>query len=376
MSKGGRFEKKKQRSSKKIALIVACVIAASVLGMVAFAATYVNGMLNDVNHVEIAAVQEAEPIQMAAKVETKPEVPVVAEAVVATEPVTAAEPAATTAKTVKLASKNERINMLVVAKPVWEEGKRLTKTMILCTLDTGTKNMTLTPLLGNTLVEVPAYKKYAGGQATLDAVYGMGAAYGNGTAGSMELMNQTLYNNFGVKVDQNFEMDLQVLARVIGRLNSIELEITEAEAAYLTKAAGKEIKAGVQEMNGTLAQQFVKMWADKEAENIDAIYGQKRVLNGIMQKVRSEYIFALEPIVKDTMPSITTTMNYDEFKGFLISMVPMVRSLNVESGDSCPAEFEAQMMDLDGDGTEEEVLTFNAEQVTKVMRALTEGEQE
>jgi len=374
MSKGGRFEKKNQRSGKKIALIIACVIAASVLGMVAFAATYVNGMLNDVNHVEVAAVQETQPVQLAAKVETKTEAPV-ADAAVATEPVTAAKPVAATAvNTVKLASKGERINMLVVAKPVWEEGKRLTKTMILCTLDTGTKNMTLTPLLENTLVEVPAYKKYAGGQATLDSVYGLGAAYGNGTAGSMELMNQTLYDNFGVKIDQNFEMDLQVLARVIGRLQSIQIDITETEAAYLTKATGKEIKAGVQEMNGTLAQQFVKMWADEEAEGVDTINGQKRVLNGIMQKVRNDYIFALEPIVRDTMPSITTSMNYDEFKGFLVSMVPMVRSLAVDNGDPCPAEFETKMMDVDGNGTEEEVLTFDTEQIAKVMRELTEGE--
>lgn len=375
MSKGGRFEKKNQRSSKKIALIIACVIAASVLGVVAFAATYVNGMLNNVNHVEVAAIQETEPVRLAAQAEPKAEENLVVSAAPAATVAATAEPAATTAAAAKPAVKGEHINMLVVGKPVWEEGKRLTKTMILCSLDTATKNMTLTPLLGNTLVEAPAYKKYAGGQVTLDTIYALGSTYGNGTAGSMELINQTLYNNFGVKVDQNFEMDLQVLARVIGRLNSIEIEITDAEAAYLTKVMGQEIKPGTQDMSGTLAQQFVKMWADENAEGINAINGQKRVLNGIMQKVRSDYIFALEPIVRDTMPSITTSMNYDEFKGFLVSLVPMVRSLNVESSDACPAEFEAKMMDVDGNGTEEEVLTFNAEQVSKVMRALTEGQE-
>ena len=241
MSKGGRFEKKNQRSSKKIALIIACVIAASVLGVVAFAATYVNGMLNDVNHVEVAAIQETEPVRLAAQAEPKAEENLVVSAAPAATVAATAEPAATTAAAAKPAVKGEHINMLVVGKPVWEEGKRLTKTMILCSLDTATKNMTLTPLLGNTLVEAPAYKKYAGGQVTLDTIYALGSTYGNGTAGSMELINQTLYNNFGVKVDQNFEMDLQVLARVIGRLNSIEIEITDAEAAYLTKVMGQEI---------------------------------------------------------------------------------------------------------------------------------------
>jgi len=376
MSKGGRFEKKKQRSSKKIALIVACVVAASVLGMVAFAATYVNGMLNDVNYVEVASVVEEQPISMAAKLE-----PVAQEAAVVTvaEETTKVEniaKAEIAAKAEKPAEKGELMNFLIVGKPIWEDGKRLTKTLLLCTLDTGSKAVTLTPLQENALVEAPAYKNYAGGQVTLGSVYAMGSAYGNGTAGSMEFMNKTLYKNFGIEVDKNFEMDMQVLARIVTRLGFVKIELTEAEAAYLSEAMKKEVKSGEQEMNGTMAREFIKMWADEEAEGIDSLIGQKKIFNGILQKIRSEYIMSLEPIARETMPSITTSMTQSEFEYFMISMVPMLRKMNFESGDACPAEFEAQMMDLDGDGTEEEVLTFNAEQVTKVMRALTEGEQE
>ena len=83
-------------------------------------------------------------------------------------------------------------------------------------------------------------------------------------------------------------------------------------------------------------QYYLFVWADEEAEGINALSGQKRMFEGIVQKVRTQYVGDLETIVKDIMPSITTSMPWHEFRQFLVSLLPMVRNLTIENGGTIP----------------------------------------
>lgn len=375
MSKGKYLRKK--TPGGKILRTVICVLAVLVLGVGIGSGIYVNGMLNGVNHVAVPAMAYQNTDETEAPAEQPAETVganAATEAAVATEAAAATE--AVMAAKGGTASKPEDFqNYLIVCKPVKKDGTvKVTDTMIVCTLNKATKNMTLTSLMADALVEVPQYKKYGGGQATLNTVYGLGATYGGGTAGSMELMNLTLYKNFGIEIDKNFELDLQVLARVVSRLKSVKIDLAEEEAKYLTEATGKTVEAGKQSMDGNLAKEYIAMWADEDAEGISAISGQKKLFEAIVDKVRTQYVSDLENIVKDTMPSITTSMTYMEFREFLISLLPMVRKMVIENGGTCPVDYQATVMDVNGDGTEEEVFTFDVAQTTKTMRAITKGE--
>lgn len=338
MSKGGRYIKKTApRSGRKTALIVICVLAVLVLGIGGGVGIYVNSMLNGVNHVEVAKVDYSQTLAATEATEAadgaQENTEAAGETVAATEATAATEAAVSAAA----AKPEDSQNFLIVCKPVKKDGTvKVTDTMILCTLSKSAKTMTLTSLLADATVEVPQYKKYGGGQEKLNTVYGLGATYGGGTAGSMELMNQTLYNNFGIEIDKNFELDLQVLAKVVTRLNSVKINFTEAEAKYLSEATGKEIKTGEQSMDGALAKEYIEMWADEAAADIDDLSGQKKLFEGIVNKVRTQYVSDLENIVKDTMPSITTSMTYMEFREFLISLLPLVRKLVIENGGTLP----------------------------------------
>lgn len=63
----------------------------------------------------------------------------------------------------------------------------------------------MTSLLRDSFVKMPDYKGRTGGRIKLTTIYHLGSTYGDGVSGSMELMNQTLYDNFGIEVDHNFE---------------------------------------------------------------------------------------------------------------------------------------------------------------------------
>ena len=329
----GRYERKVEaapRKGMKAMVIAVCVLAVLVLGVGTAAGLYVNSLLNGINHVEV------EPIQYAASAQNAEEPKVVsladpvdrtAIAEDVTEPATESKPVAENVE-----------NYLIVCKPVKKDGSvKVTDTMILCEMNRTTKTMTMYALDPEATVQVPAYKKYSGGEAAMNTVYGLGATYCGGTAGAMALINQTIYDNFGIEVHQNFELDLKVFARIVLRLDGVQMDLNKEEAAYLTEAMGQEIKEGKQTMDKKLADAFIAMWADEEAEHINALSGQKRLFEGIVQKVRTQYVADLESIVKDVMPSVTTSMQWHEFRQFLVSLLPMVRSLAIENGGTLPA---------------------------------------
>ena len=332
MSKRGRYERKvaaAPRKGVKAMLITVCVLAVLVLGVGTAAGLYVNSLLGGINHVEVEQIQYAAPAQKTDDVKVVSLADPIDRTAIAEDVTEPAEEKKNVEEKVE--------NYLIVCKPVKKDGKvKVTDTMILCSMNRTTKTMTMSALDPEATVQVPAYKKYKGEEAALNTVYGLGATYCGGTAGAMTLMNQTLYDNFDIRVDRNFEFDLKVLARIVLRLDGIKIDIKKEEAAYLTEAMGKEIKEGQQTMDQKLADEFIAMWADEEAEGINALSGQKRMFEGIVQKVRTQYVGDLETIVKDIMPSITTSMKWHEFRQFLVSLLPMVRNLTIENGGTIP----------------------------------------
>jgi len=375
MSKGGRFEKKTSRKGKLVGIIVICMLLASVLGVVVFANSYANDMLDEVNHVEVAKIDysqfpvvEEEKIQMQAETAEVPAAP--AEETKAAAPTEAAK-----AKAAEKYNPEDFVNMLIVCKPAKETGEEgyVTQTMVLCTLNTKSKVMTMTALEEDAYVTTPEYKGHASQQMKLNAVYNTGAKYGNGKSGSMEFMNQTLYNNFGIEVDQNFEIDFQLFAKVVNRLKDVDLELSEEEAKYLSEQTKTELKAGKVKMDGQLATEYVKMWDHEEESGVTSISGQRKMVEAIVKKIRTQYVADLETIVKDMLPMITTSMTRDEMKEFVISMLPMIRNLVIEKGEPCPVDGQKETVTVNG--KEVEVITFDVAKTTKAMRALTRGEE-
>lgn len=306
----------KARSGKKTALIVICVLAVLVLGVAGVAGVYLNGMLGAVNHVEVASPVYTEPAE--APQETQ-------DATAPTEPVPAY-------------AQENTINYLVVCEPVKDGTAKKTDTMILCSLNTKAKVLTMTALQPDVVVKTPAYGKHAGGEeAALNTIYGLGATYGSGTAGSMEFLNQTLYDNYGIKVDQNLEIDMKLFSRVVGRIGGVTVDLTAEEAAYLSETTKKDIQAGAVEMNESLAQSYVKMWGDEEAEGVSSAAGQRKLVAAILKVVKSVYVADLKDIVMDCLPMITTSMSKDELEDTLFMVLAMLHNLSIENGGTYPA---------------------------------------
>lgn len=358
----GRFQKKARRTGLKVVLAILGIIAVCGLGGVAYANSTLNDMLGEVNHVEVAKTVYDKPAQ-------ETEVPG------QTETIPQTEPAGTEEKQPEVVySPEDFTNFLVVCKPAWENDVGIvTDTMILCTLNNRSRTVTMTQLLPDAYVQTRDYKGLAATQVPLGTVYGLGSTHGGGKAGAMELMNQTLYDNFGIEIDHNFEFDFELFAKVVSRIDGVNIELSNEEAAYLSEKTGKGIQAGDQYMNGELALAYVRMWNEEKTTGISSIGCQRKLVMSVLNKIRNEYVSELESIVKDLMPMVTTSMSQKELREFLISMLPLIRDLSVDKASACPANYQAETV-LNAKGDEITVLTFDVAEVTKVMRELTKGE--
>lgn len=369
--KHGRFEKAKpNKKGGKVILILLILLLVLLIAAVVFGVVYYNSVLNKMNHVEVEKIDYA---QLSTEpTEAEDTAPTEEEATEGTTvPVT--EP--------HVASSADYVNFLVVGQAARDgETERFADSMMLVTVNTYEKTVTLTSMLRDSFVKPPNYKGHEFGRIKLTTVYHLGSFYTDGSiAGSMELMNMTLYNNFGIEVDYNFEVDFDAFVKAINAIGGVKLELTEAEANYLNdeyENTLQKVKPGKNHLYGGATLAYARMRkAEGDADSdIVRTERQRKLVEGIITSLKKMSVSDLQNLVNEVLPLVTTSMTNAEITDMLVTMLPMVSELTIQKGGSCPANTKGDMVDIYKDGMLHSVLRFDQAETTKHMRAITEGE--
>lgn len=366
----GRYERtdpKKGQVWKKVILAVAAVLGILFLVAIICGVILYKSILGKLNQVDVPDIVYTTP-----EAQTVP-LPEVTQAAATQSP----EPTTVATTEPHIKSSADYINFLVVGQAAREgEAERFSDTMILCTVNTYEKTLTMTSLLRDSFVKMPDYKGRTGGRIKLTTIYHLGSVYGNGAAGSMELMNLTLFNNFGIEVDHNIEIDFDAFVRVVDLLGGIDLELTQAEADYLSVWSDYNAGPGFAHLNGTEALCYARMRkAEGDNESDIVRTGRQRgLIEILLNQLRGKSISELNEIANEALPLITTSMDDSEITQCLLTFIPMLSELKIEEGGTCPANYQGDMVDIYGEGIKHGVLRFNVEETKRTMRAITEGE--
>ena len=364
----GRFEREKRKSrAGKVILIVLAVILALVAALAVAGIIYYNSMLNKMNHVEVPKIQTTTVPTTEPAATTEPEMD--------TEPTTVAtEP--------HVASPEDYVNILLVGQAArYGEEERHADTTILLTLNKYEKTLSMTSVLRDTLVQRGGRflgHSYGGGK--INAMYHMGYTWG-GVAGSMGVMNQILYDNFGIEVDHNFEIDFDAFMEIVNILGGVEVEINQAEADYLNEDdfwVYKNVKPGLVKMNGMVALSYARMRkAEGDGESdIVRTERQRKVITAVLDKIKTKNLGDLQEMANKVLPYVTTSMTNEEITDLLFTVLPMIADLKIVSSGTCPAAgtYSGDVVDIYKNGIPQSILRFNEQENKKIMRALTEGE--
>ena len=363
----GRYEQRKQKpKAGKIILIVLAVFLLLIAAVVIAGVIYYNSMLNKINHVEVPKIQYT-----TAPTETQ----IVEETTSATETVET-EPK----ETEHVPSSEDYINFLIVGQAArYGDAERMADTMMLVTFNTYEKSITLTSILRDSFVKPPDYMGKKFGRIKLNTVYHLGSHYEGSPAGSMELINMTLYNNFGIEVDHNIEVSFDAFMDIINIMGGIKIEINQAEADYLNaddRYVRYDVEPGLQRLDGMAALSYARMRkAEGDGESdIKRTERQRKFVSAVLEKAKDMNFEKLQRIANKVLPMITTSMTNEEITEMLFKFLPMVTDLKISKGGVCPASGWGDMVDIYEDGMYHSVMKFDENVTKKEMRAITEGE--
>ena len=220
-----------------------------------------------------------------------------------------------------------------------DEQNKLSDTMILCSINRKTKTMTMVSFLRDLYVPLPAYAGHGPGRNRINVCYALGSSWKRCSEGGMEMLALCIEQNFGIHVDHTIEVSFASFPRIIDGFGGIEVDVTEAEANYMTKEIGYigEIQPGLQTLDGleTLAYARIrKIDGDRQRAA-----RQRAVITQLVDKCRDMNLAQLNSAAEYVLPGIITDMSKEEITKYIIEFLPMLKEMELRSL-TCPADNE------------------------------------
>ena len=327
MSKGGRYlnqnqPKKKKSKALKIVLIVLAVIVLLLAILAVGVVIYMRSLLGMVNQVG----------------ETNPTVSTTAatvpESTDATDETAGETPSETEETWPEIVStQNVTTFMLVGQDGRYGEESKLSDTMIMCTINRETKTLTMTSILRDCYVPLPAYAGHGAGLNRINVCYNLGYQWTGSSKGGMEMLALCVEQNFGIPIDHTIEVDFVAFEKIIDLLGGVEIELTEAEAKYMTESVGYigEMEPGLQTLDGLEALAYARIRKIDANGDFSRTNRQRTVINSLLHKCAQMNLWDLHKLATEILPLITTDMTTDEMSNYIFEFLPMLKGLNIVS---------------------------------------------
>ena len=191
------------------------------------------------------------------------------------------------------------------------EDRARSDSMILVTFNKEKKTITMTSFMRDLYVKIP------GGYLDnrINTAYSLGG---------IDLLNQTLLENFGVVVDATVEVDFGQFRNIIDLLGGVEIELDEAEARYINKKMNtRDVEPGVQILNGRQALWYARNRSTGGTSDFGRTNRQRTVLNALIEAYKNKPLTEMLGLLDDILPLITTDLTQGEVLNYVMALFPM-----------------------------------------------------
>ncbi|MDO4622747.1 MAG: LCP family protein [Eubacteriales bacterium] len=198
-----------------------------------------------------------------------------------------------------------------------DTGRQRSDTMIICSLNTKTGEITLVSLMRDLYVPIPGYESNR-----------INSAY---VLGGMTLLDQLIEEDFGVHIDGNVEVNFDGFIEALTVVGELEIELTEEEATYMNTYPGlgssddraKEVWALLPGKNSltptqTLCYSRMRYVGNSDYERTER---QRKVVTAAFNKVVSGSASELMSLADSILPCITTDMANSEILGYVYTVI-------------------------------------------------------
>ena len=146
--------------------------------------------------------------------------------------------------------------------------------------------------------------------------------------GGPELLAKTIENNFRVKIDDYALVDFSGFSKLVDLVGGLDLDLTQAEAKYLTNDNGctGTFQAGAAHLNGEQALAYARM---RHIDNDFKRTGRQRtVIELLMKKAFAMNLTRLHTFASEMLELINTSLS----EGEILSMAGMVAAREPPQG--------------------------------------------
>ena len=210
---------------------------------------------------------------------------------------------------------DDLINILLIGQDRYDgQSRQRSDTMILCSINPDTKQVSLISFLRDLYVQIP------GGYSDnrLNAAYAFGG---------FPLLTETLNKNFGITTDGCFEVDFSGFKNVINVLGGVDISLTAAEAEIV----GGGVTEGMNPLDGEQALNYSRI------RKIDSDFGrtqrQRNVLQIVFAKLKDSSATELWELLDEVLPLLSTDMTNGQIMQLATNLIPMLSS--VELSEYC-----------------------------------------
>ena len=282
------------------------------------------------------------------------------------------------------------VNILLIGQDGREgEEALLSDAIILFTLNKETKTLRMTSFLRDSYVKLPEYYRgHTCGWNRINTSYALGFSWYS-TAGAMEMLNLTLENNYGVKVDGNVEVSFDTFQHVVDAMGGVDIDLRGDELAKMLEYQGYrnahfeyvgiekrfDLQEGVNTLDGYLALAYARERHMSNADSdIQRTARQRKVIESLLNKLSKMSLSQINSLIDQVLAEIVTDISTDDMKMYITELVPYVFDLKLESYQ-VPAEgtYWGEMVELP-DGLSG-VLKIDFPKNKQVVAAIQSGEE-
>ena len=236
----------------------------------------------------------------------------------------------------QLSSDKQIINILLVGadKNLDEQdamgAERRSDSMMIATLDIKHKKLKLTSLMRDVYVPIPGH-----GNQKLNAAY---------SYGGIQLLYETVAENFGIRMDGYAEVNFDAFVNVIDQLGGIEVNLTKSESDnlnstnYIKRRKYRNTKVGKQIFNGYQALGYCRIrhgkmnangrypgvyTASGKGDDYGRVERQRLTIQAILNKVKQMSPTEILDLAADILPNVTTDITKDDIYSYLVAIIQM-----------------------------------------------------
>ena len=199
-------------------------------------------------------------------------------------------------------------------------------TMILCSVDSAGRKITLTSLMRDMYVPIPDY-----GWNKLNAAYALG---------DMEALDVTVQEDFGIDVNGNMLVDFDGFLQALTAVGNIDMELTQEEADYLNSGGWEDQGTGANDgswdlhagSNSLTPAQSLAYCRIRHVGNSDwdRTERQRKMMMACFSKFRRSNPITQYRVLSEATRHVTTDMTDTKLMALLLRVI-LAGGSNIES---------------------------------------------